>query len=172
MQLYNHSITMDTHCSRSFAQFGRCSEKRRSLACVMSPWLLVPVMIAPFCYASSVFTCGCGEKEVERIRKEAAQEQQRQQSRQSRVPEDASAEHRREEKNRRNLNGSGEIVPGVPASAPAQKPLPQPLHPPPAAAQPSAAASKPAVVQEGGDDGYEACPDLTPQELQRIAAQT
>ncbi|KAL6729259.1 hypothetical protein Aduo_000332 [Ancylostoma duodenale] len=139
----------------------------------MSPWLLAPVMIAPFCYATSIFTCGCGEKEVERIRKEAAQEQQRNHNRQQqlKVAPDTSAEHHKVEKSRTNSIGSGEVDTGVPvASAPAQKPLPQPLHPPPAAAQQSA--NKPIVAEEGGDDGYEACPDLTPQELQRIAAQS
>ncbi|RCN31948.1 hypothetical protein ANCCAN_22251, partial [Ancylostoma caninum] len=104
----------------------------------------------------------------------AAQEQQRNHSRQQQPKAAAgtSAEHRKEEKSRTNLVGSGEVDTGVPvASAPAQKPLPQPLHPPSAAAQQSAA-NKPIIAEEGGDDGYEACPDLTPQELQRIAAQS
>ncbi|WKX90291.1 hypothetical protein Q1695_009270 [Nippostrongylus brasiliensis] len=122
-------------------------------------WFLTALSFALTFYISAI-ACGCGEREADKIAKRAAMEREfkrQQQLQQQQQQREKSAELLK--KSNEDKTGSSDEGAPKPAAL-AQHPLP------------TAKSVKGQKVGDSvADDGYESCPDLTPEELQRIAAQ-
>ncbi|KAK5968880.1 hypothetical protein GCK32_002790 [Trichostrongylus colubriformis] len=127
----------------------------------MGLWLVIQLLLGTVLYICTMIDCGCGEKEADRLQKKAAARQQAQQQQQLMQQQlKTSSQERSREGAKPEASGSreGKRLAG-------QQPLPQ--HPLPAPI-PGKSKEKEMAADDGG---YEACPDLSPEELRRIAAQ-